>query len=270
MSVGFLAIKEEYLLKIKSIKPITPEEAHCISVGSPDKLFTIGEKGSLLTHNSVAQQNIIFSCILRPEHWVILGIDLKRVEITRFRKYGVNVAVDLETAVDFLRFAQAVMMKRYTRMEEQGVNDFKDLPVSGQALLLMIDEAGELLSPSGSKALSEHTPILTPKGRKPLGSIQIGDTVYDNNFNETKVINKYEPEKQRHFKLSITNDKTHEHENIIAGNDHLWVVQFKEPNGEISEPATIETHELYEFIHRQKQLPKSERVQLKIKRKPRK
>lgn len=257
-------------MKIKSIKQIAPEEAHCISVASPDKLFTVGEKGSLLTHNSVAQQNIIFSCILRPQHWVILGIDLKRVEITRFRKYGVNVAVDLDTAVDFLRFAQAVMMKRYSRMEDAGVNDFKDLPVPGQALLLMVDEAGELLSPSGAKALSEKTPILTPNGHKPLKDIHIGDTLYDNNLNRTKVINKYEPKRQRHFKMKISNDRTHEQENIIAGNDHLWVVQIKEPNGDISEPQTIETHELYEFIHRQKQLPKDERVQLKIKRKIRK
>lgn len=138
-------------MNIKSIKPIEPEVSNCISVDSHDKLFAIGKDAQLLTHNSVAQQNIIISCILRPEHWVILGIDLKRVELTRFRKFGVKVATELETAVEFLRFAQAVMMKRYERMEELQVNDFEDLPENLQALMIMIDEAGELLSPTGAK-----------------------------------------------------------------------------------------------------------------------
>lgn len=136
---------------IKEIKKIKPIESNCISVDSHDKLFAVGEQANIMTHNSVAQQNIIMSCVLRPESWVILGIDLKRVELTRFKKFGVKVATDLETAVEFLRFAQAVMMKRYERMEELGVNDFEDLPENLQALMVMIDEAGELLSPTGAK-----------------------------------------------------------------------------------------------------------------------
>ena len=139
-------------MKIKSIRKIEPEISNCISVDSNDKLFAIGENSKLMTHNSVSQQNIIISCILRPKSWVILGIDLKRVELTRFKKFGVKVATDLETAIEFLRFAQAVMMKRYERMEESGVNDFEDLPGEGlQALMVMIDEAGELLSETGAK-----------------------------------------------------------------------------------------------------------------------
>jgi hypothetical protein len=138
-------------MKIKSIREIEPVQSNCISVDSSDKLFAIGESGNLMTHNSVAQQNIIISCLLRPKNWVILGIDLKRVELTRFKKFGVKVATDLETSVEFLRFAQAVMMKRYERMEELGFNDFEDLPEQLQALMVMIDEAGELLSPTGAK-----------------------------------------------------------------------------------------------------------------------
>lgn len=136
---------------IKNIKPIKPEKSLCISVSSPNKLFAVGSKGTLLTHNSVSQQNIIFSCIMRPKDWVILGIDLKRVELSRYRKFGMKVATELGPALDFLRFAQAVMMKRYERLEEVGENNFRDLAVPGQALLVMIDEAGELLSPTGAK-----------------------------------------------------------------------------------------------------------------------
>lgn len=138
-------------MRVMNMREITPVESNCISVDSYDKLFTIGEQAKLMTHNSVSQQNIIMSCIMRPDSWVILGIDLKRVELTRFRGFGVKVATDLETAVEFLRFAQAVMMKRYERMEETEVNDFEDLPEPLQALMVMIDEAGELLSPTGAK-----------------------------------------------------------------------------------------------------------------------
>lgn len=254
------------MVKLASIKAIEPEESHCISVGSADKLFAIGEQGTLLTHNSVAQQNIIFSCLLRPEHWVLLGIDLKRVELTRFREYGVNVAVDVPTAVDFLRFAQAVMMKRYTRMEDAGVNDFQDLPVPGQALLVMADEAGELLSPSGSKALSEHTVIPTPNGTTTMKELKVGDTILDNYGKPTTVKDKYEPEEQTHFKLSISSDKSGKSEDIIAGAEHLWVVSLKYPDGHVDDTRVIETQELKRFIDKQKQLPKEERVMLKIKK----
>lgn len=253
-------------MRIKQIKQIEPELSHCISVGSSDKLFAVGNGGRLLTHNSVAQQNIIFSCLLRPEHWVLLGIDLKRVELTRFRKYGVNVAVDVETAVDFLRFAQAVMMKRYSRMEEQGVNDFKDLPVPGQALLVMADEAGELLSPSGSKSLSENTPILTSEGRKTIKGVKIGDTIFDNHNRETKVVDKYEPEEQQHFKVKISNDSNSKSETFISGANHLWVVYFKHPDNKIEGPFTMETNQLANIVNEQKTLPKSERIKLKIKK----
>jgi ABC-type antimicrobial peptide transport system permease subunit len=254
-------------MKIKSIKEIKPEMSHCISVGSSDKLFAIGEKGTLLTHNSVAQRNIIFSCLLRPDKWVLLGIDLKRVELTQFKKYGVNVAVDLSQAVDFLRFAQAVMMKRYERMEQSGVNDFQDLPVPGQALMVMIDEAGELLSPSGSKALSENTLINTPKGLTTLKNINVGDVIYDRNSELTRVVNKYEPVKQQHFKMTISNDESHQKEQFIAGKEHLWVVSIKYPNGNIKNNIVLDTVHLYDLINQQKKLPKADRIQLKISKK---
>lgn len=253
-------------MKVKSVKKIPPEKSHCISVGSSNKLFTVGEKGTLLTHNSVAQQNIIFSCILRPEHWVLLGIDLKRVELTRFKDFGVSVAADLDVAVDFLRFAQAVMMKRYSRMEDAGVNDFKDLPVPGQALLVMIDEAGELLSPSGSKALSENTPIKTIHGYKTIKDVNIGDIIFDKNNEETKITNKYEPGAQKHFNLTISSDSSHKKENIISGAEHLWVVRIEEPNGSLSNERIMNTQELQDFIIKEKKLSKKDRSKVKIKR----
>lgn len=254
-------------MKIKSIKQIKPEESNCISVDSTDKLFAIGENSELLTHNSVSQQNIIISCLLRPENWVILGIDLKRVELTRFKQFGVKVATDLETAVEFLRFAQAVMMKRYERMEELGVNDFEDLPESLQALMVMIDEAGELLSPTGAKALSENTIIPMADGSvKLLRDLKVGDEILDNYSQPTTVTNKYEPITQQHYKLNIKSDNTGESEEFIAGEEHYWVVCKVHPDGLIDNQGLWETKQINEFMEKEKLKPLNERIKLKIKK----
>lgn len=254
-------------MKIKNIKQIEPVESNCISVDSYNKLFAIGENSNLLTHNSVAQQNIIISCVLRPEHWVILGIDLKRVELTRFRKFGVKVATDLETAVEFLRFAQAVMMKRYERMEENGVNDFEDLDEPLQALMVMIDEAGELLSPTGAKALSENTIIPLANGSKKLmKDVIVGDVLLDNNSQPTIVTAKYEPVAQKKYNVNISKDKDNKKESFIAGEEHYWVVYIAHPNDVVEGPLLLDTREIKEIMEEDKDKPEDERRKLKIKK----
>lgn len=253
-------------MKIKQIREIEPQEANCISVRSMDKLFSVGDNTGVLTHNSVAQQNIIISCVLRPKNWVILGIDLKRVELTRFKKFGVKVATDLETAVEFLRFAQAVMMKRYERMEELGVNDFEDLPEKLQALMVMIDEAGELLSPTGAKALSENTVIpMADKTYKLMKDLLVGDEILDNYGNPTTVTQKYEPVSQKHYKLNISS-QSGEAEQFIAGEEHYWVVYFEDNKGNLDGPHLKETRELKAAIDLENLKDKSERRKIKIKK----
>lgn len=143
-------------MKIKSIKRIEPKLSRCIEVDAPDRLFAIGGEGEpqIVTHNSVAQRNIILGCVLRPESWRFLGIDLKRVELSSWRAYSnvvLGIATNIEDALTVLRFAQQTMMKRYSELEQLGLNNFLDLPQKGQALMVMVDEAGELLSPSGVK-----------------------------------------------------------------------------------------------------------------------
>lgn len=144
-------------MRLKAITPIEPKAARCIEVDAPDRLFAAGgsDGKSIVSHNSVVQRNIILGCILRPDSWRFLGIDLKKVELSSFRAYSnvvLGIATTLEDALTVLRFAQETMMKRYAELEQLGLNNFLDLPEKGQALLVMVDEAGELLSPSGVKS----------------------------------------------------------------------------------------------------------------------
>lgn len=250
---------------------IEPTLSRCIEVDSPEKLFAAGGKNGMavVSHNSVVQRNIILGCILRPESWKFIGIDLKRVELSVFRKYAnvvLAVATTVPHALTALKFAQETMYKRYTMMEQLQKNNFLDLPERGQALLIMVDEAGELLTPSGVKALSENTPIPTPEGLKKLSELEIGDKVLDIYGSPTTILNKYEPEEQTRFNMIISNDTEKVSETIVSGSEHNWVAYFKYPDGEIEGPEIVTTEYLYEFKKAQENLPETERTSVKFKR----
>ena len=258
-------------MKIKEIREIEPEEARCIEVDAPDRLFAAGgENGAaIVSHNSVIQRNILFSAILRPEAWKILCVDLKKVELSAYRSYSnvvLGVATELEDALTVLRFGQQTMMKRYAEMEQLGVNNFLDLPEQGQALMIMVDEAGELLSPSGVKALVSSTILPTPYGKITLEDLRIGDTVFDNYGNETKVTNKYTPVRQNRYDLKITSDSSKITETFTAGSEHNWVAYFTYPDGTVEGPEIVDTTYLYEFKKHQETLPEEERTTVKFKK----
>lgn len=139
-------------MKINNIRQIKTIPSRCFSVESNDKLYTLGN--NILSHNSVAQRNIIISCIMRQDRWVLLGVDLKRVELSMWRRFGIRVATNFEDAALFTRFVQSTMMARYTKMEQMGINNWDDMPEDqrGPALMLMVDELGELLAPIKGKS----------------------------------------------------------------------------------------------------------------------
>ena len=258
-------------MKIKAIKEIAPEPARCIEVDAPDRLFASGgdDGMSILSHNSVVQRNIIFGTIMRPESWRFLGIDLKKVELSAFRAYSnvvLGIATELEDALTVLRFAQQTMMKRYAEMEQLGVNNFLDLPEKGQALMVMVDEAGELLSPSGVKALVSSTILPTPNGKITLEDLNIGDTIYDNYGKETVITNKYTPIEQSRYEMKITSDKTKTSETFTAGSEHNWVAYFTYPDGTVEGPEIVDTQYLYEFKKEQDKLSVEERTTVKFKK----
>lgn len=260
-------------MKLKSIEKIEPKTSRCISVDALDKLYAVGEgdyrKYRVLTHNSVVQQNIIIGCVLRPDNWRFLGIDLKKVELSRYRAYSEvvqGIATELEDALIVLRFAQQTMMTRYEEMEASGENNFLDLPEKGQALMVMVDEAGELLSPSGVKALSEYTILPTPAGEKRLGDISVGDVVYDNYGNETVVTQKYTPDDQKRYDMTIRSEKTQRTETFISGSEHNWVAYFTFPDGETDGPHIVDTSYLQAFKAEQDRLPAEERTHVRFKR----
>lgn len=143
---------------ILSMESTEPSPSQCILVEHPDRLYASGgESGNaIITHNSVVQRNIVAGCVTRSEHWNFIGIDLKKVELSDFRKFpGVlGIADELEDAVELLRFARETMYARYEKLKNLGYKDILKDPGRGPSLLVMVDETFELLDPAkgGSEA----------------------------------------------------------------------------------------------------------------------
>lgn len=256
-------------MKLKSIKEIEPVLSRCIEVSGDRKLFAVGKpEQQIFSHNSVAQRNIIHGCIMRPDRWRFLGIDLKRVELSSYRAYSnvvLGVATILEHALEVLRFAQQTMMTRYTDLEQLGYNNFLDLPEAGPALLVMVDEATELLSLSGVKALAGSTLVKYWDGSlRPLEGVKLGDVLEDAEGRPAKVLDKYAPPKEQCYKLRVKSDATEVTEELISGYQHYWMFYNESPTGEISGSDLTATQDIVEFVNDQKNLPEAARTKVKF------
>lgn len=99
---------------------------------------------------SVMQRTVIFHCIQHSDEMRFLGVDLKRVELSAYKKYSdviLGIAVTLEDGVEVMRFGKEEMMNRYTEMEEMGVDHFSKLPNPPKVLVIMVDEAYMFMAP---------------------------------------------------------------------------------------------------------------------------
>lgn len=241
--------------RIKTVKKTDSKLTQCVLTDSKTHLFQIS--GGVLTHNtgggkSVMQRNVVFHCIAHPNQIKMFGIDLKRVELSVYEKYSnaiLGVATTLEDAVEILRFSQETMMDRYSDMEQAGVQNFLDLPEPGCAILVMVDEAGELLDMSApAKAIADNTimPSLEHGTTGLARDVQVGDHVLGEDNKWHTVTNRYEPKKQKQYSFnvracnlnrivaanktenventSVSAEVSNSIENVTVGGEHLWTI----------------------------------------------
>lgn len=136
---------------IKDVIEVEPEKSVCLTVNDNDRVFEL--ENGLLTGNSVLLNNVENACLLRPDKWLLMICDMKRVEGSRFMQFGVPVGTTYESCAKVLQFGQKVMMDRYDLMVKYGVNDYDDLPPEqqSQAIMVIVDEAAELFAPITGK-----------------------------------------------------------------------------------------------------------------------
>ncbi len=102
---------------------------------------------------SVTQRSILYHAFQHPNDIRMYGIDLKRVELTMWEKYPgmIQVAVDVESALEVITNAEDVMMDRFTRMQAGGVNHIDKLG-NEPAILIMFDESAQALMLGNGKS----------------------------------------------------------------------------------------------------------------------
>lgn len=231
------------------------EPVQCILVDDDTHAYKLA--AGPITHNtgggkSVLQRNVVFHVIAHSRQMKFFGIDLKQVELSAFTKYKpvLYIATNLEDAVQVLTFAQDMMNSRYSKMKDNHANNFLDLDNPGPALLVMVDEAGELLDCSSpAKALASDTPMQTQEhGMTTLGAISIGDHVLGTDMEWHEVVNKYNPESQEHYRVTARRLSDGSTESFIAGSEHLWRVWV--PSTLVDRISGIIEHSVGESIER--------------------
>lgn len=108
-------------------------------------LVTLGHHGS---GKSVLQRNVLLHCAQYPEVFEVAGIDPKKTEILPY----LGKSPVLKTVVTDALSAQGLMVSmhkeletRYKRMNDEYVNNFRDLANPPKRLIILADEIGFLL-----------------------------------------------------------------------------------------------------------------------------
>lgn len=158
---------------IKDVIEVEPEKSVCITVNDNDRVFEL--ENGLLTGNSVLLNNVENACLLRPDKWLLMICDMKRVEGSRFMQFGVPVGTTYESCTKVLQFGQKVMMDRYDLMVKYGVNDYDDLPPEqqSQAIMVIVDEAAELFAPITGK-----DDVAKENGEYQAAALQATESIY--------------------------------------------------------------------------------------------
>lgn len=105
------------------------------------------------------------------------------------------------------------------------------------------------------KGLDVNTPIFTTDGWKTMGTVQVGDTVYDKEGKRTKVLHTSEVHHRNCYKITFNNNDT-----IIADNEHRWLITFGSFSRGVEEKV-MTTEEIHNYIQsfNGKQIP-SEKI----------
>lgn len=107
------------------------------------------------------------------------------------------------------------------------------------------------------KALAGDTPILTSEGVKTMKEIKIGDTVYNELGQPTKVISKTSEQNNREcYAVNFRHGET-----IIADGEHLWNVGIRDKDGLI-----LTTKDIESFMANYSHKPSNRRCPVRIKK----
>ena len=98
---------------------------------------------------------------------------------------------------------------------------------------------------SFGKALHKDTVIQTPYGQSTMKHIMVGDLVLGKDGKPTKVLAKYQPMVEDHYKITFKNGEV-----VKACGDHLWQVNI--PRLTENKEVIINTRKMFEITEKNK------------------
>lgn len=120
------------------------------------------------------------------------------------------------------------------------------IPICGTADILFYYDAP---NPKNSgfvigdwKGLDINVPILTDNGWKTMGTIEVGDVVYDKEGEKCKVLHTSEVHHRKCYEITFNNK-----DKIIADNEHRWLVTFGNDTRGLKE-VVMTTEEIYTYL----------------------
>jgi hypothetical protein len=116
------------------------QEAHALLAGSSD------------SGKTVVQRSIFTHCLQHKNIWKVIGIDLKIIEFSQFKKFKESVfdtSTTLKESVKMLERIKEIMLNRYEEMDREDIKHFRELKdengVPPYAFMIMIDETMSLI-----------------------------------------------------------------------------------------------------------------------------
>lgn len=110
------------------------------NINTVPHLLIAGRSGS---GKSIAIRNLIFHCLLHPEQFSLVSVNLKAEEFPFFGKYNDVILKHVETLEDafgVVQYANLLFRERYAAMEKAGVNNYTELPTKEKTTIVILDE----------------------------------------------------------------------------------------------------------------------------------
>ncbi len=142
----------------------------------------------------------------------------------------------LDAACKFDSIELKLLKEKKSQTRKFEIGPFKVQPFKHQeeAVQFGLNHSKWLLldSPGLGKAFSLDTPVLTPKGYKPIGDLQLGDVVYDENGHKTQVTAIYDHQDLEMYKITFFDGVS-----VICCKDHLWQINYRKTNTHLRTPG---------------------------------
>jgi phosphate starvation-inducible PhoH-like protein len=211
----------------RAIVPKSPaQRTYVEAIRKHDLTFGIGPAGTGKTYLAMAMAAS-----------ALIAKNVKRIVLTR-------PAVEAGEKLGFLPGDLAEKVNPYLRPLYDALHDMLDFDKVEQLRARGQIEVAPLAFMRG-RAQPYFTPVLTPEGYRPLGSLRVGQHVIGSDGRATKVLGVYPQGVKDVFRVSTQDDAS-----TLCCGEHLWTVYTPEDRNRTGTPRTLETREMMGSLRR--------------------